>query len=81
MGVEGQQLQQHRVQSLQRQKTDALAIVQWLEKTLGKCQFVVDTMLFSNILRHGFLLGSSPGGSREFEAGTASARIRKQLLN
>ena len=25
--------------------------------------------------------GSSPGGSREFEAGTASARIRKQLLN
>ena len=27
------------------------------------------------------LLGSSPGGSREFEAGTASAGIRKQLLN
>ena len=27
------------------------------------------------------LPGSSPGGSREFEAGTASARIRKQLLN
>ena len=25
--------------------------------------------------------GSSPGGSREFEAGMASARIRKQLLN
>ena len=25
--------------------------------------------------------GSSPGGSREFEAGTASVRIRKQLLN
>ena len=25
--------------------------------------------------------GSSPGGSREFEAGTALARIRKQLLN
>ena len=25
--------------------------------------------------------GSSPSGSREFEAGTASARIRKQLLN
>ena len=24
--------------------------------------------------------GSSPGGSREFEVGTASARIRKQLL-
>ena len=29
----------------------------------------------------GDLPGSSPGGSREFEAGTASARIRKQLLN
>ena len=29
----------------------------------------------------GFLPGSSPDGSREFEAGTASARIRKQLLN
>ena len=28
-----------------------------------------------------FLPGSSPGGSREFEAGMASARIRKQLLN
>ena len=27
------------------------------------------------------LPGSSPGGSREFEAETASARIRKQLLN
>ena len=27
------------------------------------------------------LPASSPGGSREFEAGTASARIRKQLLN
>ena len=27
------------------------------------------------------LPGSSPGGSREFEAGRASARIRKQLLN
>ena len=25
--------------------------------------------------------GSSPSGSREFEAGTALARIRKQLLN
>ena len=29
----------------------------------------------------GNLPGSSPGGSREFEAGTASAKIRKQLLN
>ena len=25
--------------------------------------------------------GFSPGGSREFEVGTASAKIRKQLLN
>ena len=29
----------------------------------------------------GSMPGSSPGGSREFDAGTASARIRKQLLN
>ena len=28
-----------------------------------------------------WLPGSSPGGSREFEAGMASASIRKQLLN
>ena len=27
------------------------------------------------------LPGSSPGGSREFEVGTALAKIRKQLLN
>ena len=54
MVVEGQQPQQHRVQSLKRQETDALAVGQWLANTLGKCQFVVDTMLFSNILRHGF---------------------------
>ena len=27
------------------------------------------------------LAGVQPGGSREFEAGMASARIRKQLLN
>ena len=27
------------------------------------------------------LPGSSPSGSREFEVGTASVRIRKQLLN
>ena len=33
-----------------------------------------------SLSRH-HLLGSSPGGSREFEAGTASVRIRKQLLN
>ena len=28
-----------------------------------------------------YLPGSSPGGSREFKAGTVSARIRKQLFN
>ena len=33
-----------------------------------------------NLLQYS-LPGSSPGGSREFEAGTALARIRKQLLN
>ena len=42
-GVEGQQLQQHRVQSLQRQETDALVVaVQSLGNALGKSQFVVD---------------------------------------
>ena len=40
---------------------------------LGRCREVV-------AMRR-LLPGSSPGGSREFEAGTASARIRKQLLN
>ena len=35
----------------------------------------------SPVVGNGSLPGSSPGGSREFEAGTASARIRKQLLN
>ena len=34
-----------------------------------------------NIIVNVKVPGSSPGGSREFEAGTASARIRKQLLN
>ena len=33
------------------------------------------------LLRNLYVLVSSPGGSRKFEAGTASARIRKQLFN
>ena len=33
------------------------------------------------VLIHVLLSGSSPGGIREFEVGTALARIRKQLLN
>ena len=36
---------------------------------------------FGHLMQRIDLPGSSPGGSREFEAGTASARIRKQLLN
>ena len=36
---------------------------------------------FSHKSESSELPGSSPGGCREFEAGTASARIRKQLLN
>ena len=39
------------------------------------------TPKFALIRYKGVVPGSSPGGSREFEAGTASARIRKQLLN
>ena len=41
-GVEGRQLQRHRVQSLQRQMADALVAVSSLANVLGKCQFVVD---------------------------------------
>ena len=42
-GVEGQQLQQHRVQSLQRQMANALVVaVPSLGNALGKSQFVVD---------------------------------------
>ena len=41
-GVEGQQLQQHRVQSPQRQMANAL-VVQSVENSLGKCQFIIDT--------------------------------------
>ena len=37
--------------------------------------------LYFHCRGYGFLPGSSCGGSREFEAGMASARIRKQLLN
>ena len=43
-GVEGRQLQQHRVRSLQRQMANALVVVvQSLANALGKSQFVVDT--------------------------------------
>ena len=42
VGTEGQQLQQHRVQSLQRQMANALlAVVQSLAM-LWQCQFVVE---------------------------------------
>ena len=39
--VEGQQLQQQKVQSLQRQMANSL-VIQLLENSLGQCQFVVD---------------------------------------
>ena len=42
----GRQLQQHRVQSLQKQMANAL-LVQLLSDALGKCQFVVDTFKMS----------------------------------
>ena len=41
-GVEGQQLQPHRVQSLQRQMANALAVVQSLANALGEWQFEVN---------------------------------------
>ena len=40
-----------------------------------------ESVMPSNHLILSHLPGTSPGGSRVFEAGTASARIRKQLLN
>ena len=40
--VEGQQLQQQKVQSLQRQMANSLVVIQLLENSLGQCQFVVD---------------------------------------
>ena len=45
----------------------------------GPANFLFLTHLLFYLCR--LLPGSSPGGSREFEAGTASARIRKQLLS
>ena len=52
---------------------------------LGGIRFQVLEKGFRSLVRYvcAFALvpGSSPGGSREFEAGTASVRIRKQLLN
>ena len=44
-GAEGQQLQQHRVQSLQRQVAKALVVVRLLADVLGKCQYVADTLV------------------------------------
>ena len=43
-GAEGQQPQQHRGQSLQRQVAKAL-VVQLLADVLGKCQYVADTLV------------------------------------
>ena len=53
------------------------------DQTLGDSRGQRSTVLqFMGLqtVRHD-LPGSSPGGSREFEVGTALARIRKQLLN
>ena len=41
-GVEGRQLQQHRVQSLQKQMANTLVVGQSRANALGKCQFAVD---------------------------------------
>ena len=52
-------------------------------KTLARAnQSTPSALLYLRVSPHETPLpGSSPGGSREFEAGTALARIRKQLLN
>ena len=47
VGVEGQQLQQPRVQFPQRQMANALVAAQLLANALGKCQFVADTWILN----------------------------------
>ena len=44
-GVLEVQLQQYRVQSPRRQTAKALVVVQSLANALGRCQFVVDTLM------------------------------------
>ena len=53
-------------------------------RTVNNFRLVYPILILQDIKRslsQQTLPGSSPGGSREFEAGTVSARIRKQLLN
>jgi len=58
---------------------EAQAGIKIAGRTISNLRYGDDTTLMAESEEK--LPGSSPGGSREFEAGTASARIRKQLLN
>ena len=53
----------------------------YLDPQLGLSSSDTVKKVSEHICTQWWVPGSSPGGSREFEAGTASARIRKQLLN
>jgi len=57
---------------------DQIANIRWIIKKAREFQKNIYYFCFIDYAK---VPGSSPGGSREFEAGTASARIRKQLLN
>ena len=58
---------------------EAQAGIKIAGRTISNLRYGDDTTLMAESEEK--LPGSSPGGSKEFEAGTASARIRKQLLN
>ena len=63
------------------QRTDSFKKTLMLGKIEGRRRKGMTEMVGWHHQLDGHVSGSSPGGSREFEAGTASARIRKQLLN
>jgi len=54
-------------------------VIDYINKLKVKPYILVDAKKALNKIQH--LPGSSPGGSREFKAGTALVRIRKQFLN
>ena len=58
---------------------EAQAGIKIAGRNINHLRYADDTTLMAESEEE--LPGSSPGGSREFKAGTASARIRKQLLN
>ena len=62
-------------------RTDSFEKTLMLGKIEGRRRRGMTEMVGWHYGLDGHVPGSSPGGSRKFEAGMASARIRKQLLN